>query len=96
MESSWSRPHKGSGRRFSESKPCRAPGRVAGAGGRTLEVLPGEGALMGRLAGGRSLDQWVEVWEKIAHLFARAAAVNLDRKQVVLSVLLTLQSAARA
>jgi len=68
----------------------------AGAGGRTLEVLPGEGALMGRLANGRSLDQWVEVWEKIAHLFARAAAVNLDRKQVVLSVLLTLQSAARA
>ena len=31
-----------------------------------------------------------------AYLFARAAAVNLDRKQVVLSVLLTLQSAARA
>lgn len=68
----------------------------AGAGGRSVEVLPGEVALMGRLAGGRSLDQWVEVWEKIAHLFARAAAVNLDRKQVVLSVLLTLQSAARA
>ncbi len=68
----------------------------AGAGGVATEVLPGEGALMGRLAGGRNLDQWVEVWEKIAHLFARAAAVNLDRKQVVLTVLLTLQSAARA
>ena len=67
-----------------------------GAGGPSAEVLPGESALMGRLAAGRSLDQWVEVWEKIAHLFARAAAVNLDRKQVVLSVLLTLQSAARA
>ena len=68
----------------------------AGAGGKAAEILPGESALMGRLAGGRSLDQWVEVWEKIAHLFARAAAVNLDRKQVVLSVLLTLQTAARA
>lgn len=66
------------------------------AGGKAAEILPGESALMGRLAGGRSLDQWVEVWEKIAHLFARTAAVNLDRKQVVLSVLLTLQSAARA
>ncbi|MFN4281881.1 MAG: DNA polymerase III subunit delta' [Alphaproteobacteria bacterium] len=67
-----------------------------GAGRASAEVLPGESAVMGRLAAGRSLDQWVEVWEKIAHLFARAAAVNLDRKQVVLSVLLTLQSAARA
>ncbi|HEY4134271.1 MAG TPA: DNA polymerase III subunit delta' [Alphaproteobacteria bacterium] len=68
----------------------------AGAGGSASEVLPGERELMDRLAGRRGLDQWVEVWEKIAHLFARAAAVNLDRKQVVLSVLLTLQSAARA
>jgi len=67
-----------------------------GAGGASAEVFPGETALMRRLAGSRSLDQWVEVWEKTAHLFARAAAVNLDRKQVVLSVLLTLQSAARA
>jgi DNA polymerase-3 subunit delta' len=68
----------------------------AGAGGPAAEVLPGERAVMSRLTGGRNLDHWVEVWEKIAHLFARAAAVNLDRKQVVLSVLMTLQSAARA
>lgn len=68
-----------------------------GATGRpAAEVMAGEAAAMARLASRRSLDQWVEVWEKIAHLFDRADRVNLDRKLVVLSVLLTLQTAARA
>lgn len=59
------------------------------------EIVSGENNLMRRLAATRGLDQWVEVWEKIAHLFTRAASVNLDRKQTVLSALLTLQSSAR-
>lgn len=59
------------------------------------EIIAGEGGLMRRLGAARGLDQWVEVWEKIADLFIRAASVNLDRKQTVLSVLLTLQASAR-
>jgi len=43
----------------------------------------------------RSLDRWVEVWEKINHLFALADAVNLDRKQVVLNAFFALEEAAR-
>jgi DNA polymerase-3 subunit delta' len=31
---------------------------------------------------GGSLEQWLGLWEKIGHLFARTEAVNLDRKQV--------------
>lgn len=66
---------------------------VAGRG--EDEIVPGEATLMRRLGATRSLDQWVEVWEKIAHLFTRATSVNLDRKQTVLSALLTLQASAR-
>ena len=58
-------------------------------------ALPGEAETMRRLAGRRGLDQWVEVWEKITHLFALADSVNLDRKQVVLNAYFALAEAAR-
>ena len=45
---------------------------------------------MARLAAAGSLDQWVEVWEKINRLFARASSVNLDRKQVLLNAFFAL------
>lgn len=69
--------------------------RSGAAARRESEIVPGEANLMRRLGATRSLDQWVEVWEKIAHLFTRAASVNLDRKQTVLSALLALQASAR-
>jgi DNA polymerase III subunit delta' len=47
------------------------------------------------LAGRRSLDQWVSVWEKLTHLFAQAEGINLDRKQVVLNAFFALEDAAR-
>ncbi len=43
----------------------------------------------------RNLEQWVELWEKITDLTARADRVNLDRKQVVLSVFAALETTAR-
>ncbi|MCC7047681.1 MAG: DNA polymerase III subunit delta' [Alphaproteobacteria bacterium] len=65
----------------------------------------------GRLAGGASndpeapvaralgaaagLDRWLQVWEKLAELFARAESAKLDRKQVVVDAVLTLAQAAR-
>lgn len=58
-------------------------------------VLPGEAAIMHRLAGRRGLDQWVEVWEKLTHLFAQVDSINLDRKQVVLNAFFALEEAAR-
>ena len=54
-----------------------------------------ERALMRRLAGRGGLDQWVEVWEKLSHLFAQAEGINLDRKQVVLNAFFALEEAAR-
>lgn len=68
--------------------------RALARGAWPAEVVPGEAALMTRLAHARSLDRWVEVWEKIGRLFARAESANLDRKQVVLNALSTLEAAA--
>lgn len=42
-----------------------------------------------------NLDRWVEVWEKTSRLFAQADSANLDRKQVMLSALGTMETAAR-
>lgn len=76
------------------ARAIRAGAVETGAG--HLDVVPGEGEVMARLVGRRSLDQWLEVWEKITRLFADADRVNLDRKQVVLTAFLTLQNATRA
>ncbi|HVM79760.1 MAG TPA: DNA polymerase III subunit delta' [Stellaceae bacterium] len=56
---------------------------------------PGDGAGLSALLRRRGLDRWVEVWEKITHLFAQADAINLDRKQVVLNAFFALEEAAR-
>lgn len=58
-------------------------------------ALPGEGETMRRLAARRGLDQWIDVWEKLTELFARAESVNLDRKQTVLNAFFALEEAAR-
>ena len=54
---------------------------------------PGEAALMERLSSG-GLERWLEVWEKVNPLLARAD--KLDRKQVVLNVFFTMESALRS
>ena len=68
---------------------------VAAGGIGEAAALPGETQAMRRLAARRSLDQWVEVWEKLTHLFAQADSVALDRKQVVLNAFFALEEAAR-
>jgi DNA polymerase-3 subunit delta' len=55
------------------------------------EVISGETAMMTRLAGSRSLDRWLELWENTRRLVERAESLNLDRKQVVLNVFLALE-----
>ena len=59
------------------------------------QVVGGEAALIERLARPNRLDRWVEVWDKIVDLFARAEQLHLDRKQVLLSAFATLAQAAR-
>jgi DNA polymerase III subunit delta' len=69
--------------------------RQSALGGEAAPVVPSERGLQGRLLAAASLDRWMEAWENAARLFARADAVNLDRKQTVLATFLSLQSAMR-
>lgn len=73
---------------------------IRGAAGATSEPAahPGEdggSALRSRLVAEGSLDRWLQVWEKVTFLLARSDSANLDRKQVVLTAVLAIESAAR-
>jgi len=69
--------------------------RAIAVGTPPVEVVGGETAVIERLTHASPLDRWVEVWDKIVDLFARADQLNLDRKQVLLSAFATLAQAAR-
>lgn len=58
--------------------------------------LPGEEEAAQRLLATPGPDRWAALWEKIGELAAGAERVNLDRKQVILSLFLSLDAAARA
>lgn len=60
------------------------------------EIVPGEHVVMQKLLGGASLEQWVQVWEKIGHAIAQAGALNTDRKLVILNAFSWLEASARA
>ncbi|HJN59508.1 MAG TPA: DNA polymerase III subunit delta' [Alphaproteobacteria bacterium] len=57
-------------------------------------ISPREDALGRRLLAKGDLEHWARVWEKLSHLFARAEAVNLEPKQVILNAFTALQQAA--
>ncbi len=57
-------------------------------------ISPREDALGRRLLAKGDLEHWARVWEKLSRLFARAEAVNLEPKQVILNAFTTLQQAA--
>ncbi len=77
---------------FTELMPATLARAIAAAAAGTR---PGAEAPLVTLLSRRGLDRWVEVWDKITHLFAQADAVNLDRKQVVLNAFFALEEAAR-
>jgi DNA polymerase III subunit delta' len=73
--------------------------RLVGSAARGVpfaELVPGEAKTAQRLLTVRDLDQWLELWEKVGDLAARAGRVNLDRKQIVLGVFAALERNARA
>ena len=66
--------------------------RARTIGAMPVEVIPGEAVLVERLGARPRLEQWLALWEKVSRLLARAGALNLDRKQVVLSAFLELEA----
>ena len=74
-------------------------GRMVIAGARAdppLEIVPGEAQISARFLSRAPLEQWVEVWEKVTGLLARADGANLDRKQTVVSAFLTMAALLQA
>ena len=57
--------------------------------------ISGNETLASSLAGARRLEQLLEVWEKVTHLFARSDGANLDRRLTVISALQTVSAALR-
>lgn len=67
----------------------------AGAQGRAPgEVVPGEQEVMARLLARADLERWIELWEKTVRLFARAERSHFDRKQVILTAFLEMETVA--
>jgi DNA polymerase-3 subunit delta' len=60
------------------------------------EIIQGDADVAAKLIARRSLEQWIEVWEKISRLAAQADSLYLDRKQVLFNVFSILEKAARA
>jgi DNA polymerase-3 subunit delta' len=52
-----------------------------------------EAQLNERLALITPLASWLEVWDKITLLLARTDAINMDRRQVIISIFLALEKA---
>jgi len=56
---------------------------------------PAEAVILTRLQTLARPDQWIDVWEKNTGMFAKADGVNLDRKQVMLNALASMENVAR-
>jgi len=70
--------------------------RQSASGMTSADVMAGESAEMMRISALSGLDQWMDLWEKMGRLIARADAVNLDRKQVIVHLFSSLGTLARA
>ncbi len=66
--------------------------RQLASGQPTTDVMAGESEQISRISALARVDQWLDLWEKVGHLIARADAVNLDRKQVIVSVFASLKA----
>lgn len=59
------------------------------------EISSGEQAIMQRLTASGDLASWSALWEKINQSVAESRALNLDRKQLVLDTLFSIEDTAR-
>ncbi|MGH6620134.1 MAG: hypothetical protein ACREF6_11365, partial [Alphaproteobacteria bacterium] len=74
-------------------------GRLVIAGAKAeapLEIVPGEAQISANFLSRAPLEQWLEVWEKVTGLMARADGANLDRKQTIVSAFLTMAAVLQA
>jgi len=68
--------------------------RAASAGSLPPPVVAEEEEAMARLAAARPAQDWAAFWQEVTDLGRRSLAVNIERKQVVISAFLALETAA--
>lgn len=56
------------------------------------DIMPGESEQITRISALARVDQWLDLWEKVGHLTTRADAINLDRKQVIVSIFASMKA----
>jgi DNA polymerase-3 subunit delta' len=59
-------------------------------GANSLEIRLNE-----RLSSITPLASWLKVWDKVTHLLARTDAINMDRRQIIISIFLALEKTAQ-
>jgi len=59
------------------------------------DIMDGESAQIASISALAGVDRWLDLWEKVGKLVTRADAVNLDRKQVIVSLFTSLAAVAR-
>jgi len=59
------------------------------------DVMVGESAQIERISTLAGVDRWLDLWEKMTRLVTRADAVNLDRKQIIVTLFTSLAATAR-
>ncbi len=59
------------------------------------ELISGETAQITRISAFAGVDQWLDLWEKMGELINRADAVNLDRKQIIVTMFTALGALSR-
>jgi len=68
--------------------------RSGSSGGALPEMLPGEAETAGRLLAAAGLGRWLDLWDRLSQQFARTDAVNLDRRQVLITAFLEIEALA--
>lgn len=69
--------------------------RFSASGDTPYFIHAREEALFQRLAATCRVDRWIEVWEKMHKLEIRAETLNMDRKQLLVSLLFSISQAAQ-
>ena len=69
--------------------------RFSASGDTPYAIHDDEEALFQRMASTCGVDRWIEVWEKMQSLEIRADGLNMDRKQLLVSLLFSISKTAQ-